>query len=82
MASPAQTWPGVTQLPDYKPTFPQWKALDLADAVKNVSWLKIHRMNQDETVKLSLKVVYDYVSISNGAQVTPAALDLLAQCLR
>lgn len=44
-----QTWPGVTQLPDYKPTFPQWKALDLADAVKNV---------------------------------TPAALDLLAQCLR
>ena len=39
MASPAQTWPGVTQLPDYKPTFPQWKALDLADAVKNVSCL-------------------------------------------
>ena len=34
-----QTWPGVTQLPDYKPTFPQWKGLDLADAVKNVSRL-------------------------------------------
>ena len=50
MASPAQTWPGVTQLPDYKPTFPQWKALDLADAVKNVSWLKIHRMNEDVKV--------------------------------
>ena len=78
MASSAQTWPGVTQLPDYKPTFPQWKALDLADAVKNVSCLKT--VNVDVNVKLSLKAAF--VSISNGVQVTPAALDLLAQCLR
>merc|ERR1712013_701429 len=44
-----QSWPGVTQLPDYKPTFPQWKELLLEDIIKNVS---------------------------------PAALDLLTQCLR
>ena len=39
-----QTWPGVTQLPDYKPTFPQWKGLDLGDAIKNVSWCDTIRL--------------------------------------
>ena len=28
------TWPGVSALPDYKPTFPSWKAKNLADIVK------------------------------------------------
>ena len=28
-----ETWPGVSQLPDYKPTFPQWAPVDLARAV-------------------------------------------------
>lgn len=27
------TWPNVSQLPDYKPTFPQWSPTDLTDAV-------------------------------------------------
>lgn len=26
-------WPGVRQLPDYKPTFPQWSRQDLAHVV-------------------------------------------------
>lgn len=26
-------WPGVSQLPDYKPTFPHWSAQDLGDQV-------------------------------------------------
>jgi hypothetical protein len=26
-------WPGVRQLPDYKPTFPQWSQQDLAHIV-------------------------------------------------
>jgi cyclin-dependent kinase len=26
-------WPGVTQLPDYKSSFPQWKAKDVRTAV-------------------------------------------------
>ena len=25
-----ERWPGVSQLPDYKPTFPQWPGADLA----------------------------------------------------
>ncbi|CCM02732.1 uncharacterized protein FIBRA_04839 [Fibroporia radiculosa] len=28
-----ESWPGVKQLPDYKPTFPHWSAQDLADHV-------------------------------------------------
>lgn len=32
-----ETWPGVSQLPDYKPTFPNWKSNNLASSVKNLS---------------------------------------------
>jgi cyclin-dependent kinase len=28
-----ESWPGVKQLPDYKPTFPQWSAQNLAEQV-------------------------------------------------
>jgi len=28
-----ETWPGCTQLPEYKPNFPKWKAQDLKSAV-------------------------------------------------
>ena len=28
-----ESWPGVKQLPDYKPTFPQWSPQDLAEQV-------------------------------------------------
>ena len=28
-----EAWPGVKQLPDYKPTFPQWSAQNLAEQV-------------------------------------------------
>ncbi|KAK6343738.1 Cyclin-dependent kinase catalytic subunit [Orbilia blumenaviensis] len=30
------TWPGVSALPDYKPTFPQWDRKDLATQVKGL----------------------------------------------
>jgi cyclin-dependent kinase len=30
-------WPGVRQLPDYKPTFPQWSRQDLAHVVPHLS---------------------------------------------
>jgi cyclin-dependent kinase len=29
-------WPGVSGLPDYKATFPQWNAVDLKGAVKGL----------------------------------------------
>jgi len=28
-----EIWPGVSLLPDYKPSFPQWNAVDLERAV-------------------------------------------------
>ena len=28
-----ESWPGVKQLPDYKPTFPQWSPQNLAEQV-------------------------------------------------
>ncbi len=30
----AETWPGVKDLPDYKPIFPQWKGQELAQKFK------------------------------------------------
>lgn len=30
------TWPGVSSLPDYKPTFPQWAARPLAEAASTL----------------------------------------------
>ena len=29
-----ETWPGVSELPDYKPSFPMWKGNSLANSVK------------------------------------------------
>ncbi|KAG8945135.1 Cyclin-dependent kinase catalytic subunit [Tulasnella sp. 424] len=31
-----QTWPGVSQLPDYKPSFPRWHSQDLMTAVEGI----------------------------------------------
>jgi hypothetical protein len=31
-----KTWPGVSQLPDYKTTFPQWSGVDLGTLVPNL----------------------------------------------
>jgi cyclin-dependent kinase len=28
-----ESWPGVKQLPDYKPTYPKWSAQNLAEQV-------------------------------------------------
>jgi len=31
-----ESWPGVSSLPDYKPTFPQWSKQDLARIVNTL----------------------------------------------
>lgn len=30
------TWPGVTELPDYKPVFPMWRKKPLGEGIKNI----------------------------------------------
>jgi hypothetical protein len=32
-----EAWPGVTTLPDYKPTFPSWHAKELSNHVENLT---------------------------------------------
>jgi cyclin-dependent kinase len=49
-----EVWPGVSQLPDYKPTFPQWSAVDLARAVPSldahgIDLLRVSCDNNDYT---------------------------------
>jgi cyclin-dependent kinase len=48
-----EVWPGVSQLPDYKPTFPQWSAVDLARAVPSldahgIDLLRVRRRANEE----------------------------------
>lgn len=40
------TWPGVSDLKDYKPTFPKWSDNKLADSVKNLSSGGVDLMRQ------------------------------------
>lgn len=39
-------WPGVSNLPDYKPTFPQWSAQDLHKAIPNLDSYGIDLLQQ------------------------------------
>jgi len=32
-----ETWPGVTELQDYKPTFPNWSDNKLKESAKNIT---------------------------------------------
>lgn len=48
-----EIWPGVTSLPDYKPTFPCWNSNQLENQVKN--------LNEDGLDLLQKTLVYDPV---------------------
>jgi serine/threonine protein kinase len=41
-----QSWPGVTQLPDYKPTFPIWNARPLGEVMKGVEGASLDLLAQ------------------------------------
>lgn len=46
-----ETWPGVSSMPDYKPTFPNWKTNQLAGSVKQLDnqgldLLQVHLKDQ------------------------------------
>lgn len=46
-----KTWPGVSQLPDYKQTFPQWSGVDLGTLVPN--------LDKDGLELLQSTLIYD-----------------------
>ncbi|KAI8742153.1 cyclin-dependent kinase 1 [Biomphalaria glabrata] len=41
-----ETWPGVSQLPDFKPSFPHWKTNQLANSVKQLDRLGLELLQE------------------------------------
>ena len=41
-----ETWPGITKMPDYKPSFPVWKAMDLGQIVSGIDPLGLDLLKQ------------------------------------
>lgn len=54
-----ETWPGVTQLPDYKDTFPRWSMQELKTVVPNLDEqgldLLAHTLTYDSAKRISAK---------------------------
>ncbi|NXD32395.1 CDK2 kinase, partial [Spelaeornis formosus] len=40
-----QTWPGLVQMPDYKPSFPNWRAADLRKVLPEMDDRALHLLN-------------------------------------
>jgi serine/threonine protein kinase len=51
-----ETWKGVSQLPDYKETFPTWSAQNLSTLVKNLdaNGVDLLQVSSDSNISLSL----------------------------
>jgi len=67
-----ESWPGVKQLPDYKPTFPQWSSQDLAEQVPYLDASGIDLLKQtlayDSARRISAKraLVHPYFANYRG----------------
>ncbi|KAF9782467.1 Pkinase-domain-containing protein [Thelephora terrestris] len=65
-----ERWPGVSQLPDYKPTFPQWPGADLASQLPSLEAQGVDLVKQllvyDTSKRISAKraLVHPYFSKS------------------
>lgn len=59
-----ETWPGVTSMPDYKPTFPNWKTNQLASSVKQLDLSGLDLLQQmliyDPAMRLSAKKALEH----------------------
>ena len=58
-------WPGVSQLPDYKPTFPQWPGTDLASQLPSLEPQGVDLIKQ--------MLVYDTSKRISGINFSPGA---------
>ena len=61
-----ERWPGVSQLPDYKPTFPQWPGADLASHLPSLDPQGVELIKQ--------LLVYDTSKRISGKISTPVPL--------
>lgn len=86
------TWPGVTQLPDYKAVFPRWAPRSLAELLPTLDPLGLNVLTQmlqcDFAVDVPafqiscLPALAAAVSSGTGATLDPLRLDILTQMLQ
>ena len=55
-----ESWPGVHQLPDYKPSFPHWAAQDLRDHVTTLDGQGIDLLKVRALLAASLRFLACY----------------------
>jgi len=59
-----EIWPGVTSLPDYKPTFPCWTSNNLASQVKNIDSSGMDLLQKtliyDPALRISAKEILEH----------------------
>ncbi|XP_045212280.1 cyclin-dependent kinase 1-like [Mercenaria mercenaria] len=64
-----ETWPGVTSLPDYKPTFPCWKTNQLQGSVKQLDSQGLDLLQQmliyDPALRLSAREALNHPYFAN-----------------
>ncbi|KAK3089139.1 hypothetical protein FSP39_001182 [Pinctada imbricata] len=64
-----ETWPGVTSLPDYKPSFPNWKTNELASAVKQLDPSGLDLLQEmliyDPATRISAKRALNHTFFAN-----------------
>ena len=67
-----QVWPGVSQLPDFSPTFPQWKPQNLAALVPNIGRNGIDLLTQmlhlDPAKRISCKQALEHPYFASFVQ--------------
>jgi len=73
-------WPGVSSLPDYKPTFPRWKANPLSNVVKGLDAAGLDLLQQmlhyEPSKRISAKAAlnHPYFADVNKAAAVPMGL--------
>ena len=58
------TWPGVSQLPDFKPAFPQWGGVDLAEAVDEIDTTGAELLHVRSSSEHSMQTLLTSSSVS------------------
>lgn len=73
-----EDWPGVTSMPDYKPTFPSWKTNSLAQSVKHMDNTGLDLLQEmliyDPAQRISAKKALNHTYFANlDKSALPAA---------
>jgi hypothetical protein len=76
-----ESWPGVKQLADYKPTFPQWSAQDLAEQVPYLDEAGIDLLKVDLLFHFQKKIgLADFILANSRIRQRPAHFRKTCAC--